>query len=143
MKLNDKVESIMVERFGVDNVMALATICDGMPCVRYVNAYYENGAFYIISHELSNKMKQINMDPKVGICGEWFSAQGNGVNLGYFGKENNKQIADKLREVFASWIDNGHNDFTDVHTCILKVELTKGTLFSHGERFNIEFRKKK
>ena len=139
MKLNDKVESIMVERFGVDNVMTLATVEDGKPFARYVNAYYEDRSFYIITHELSNKMKQINKNPKVAICGEWFSAQGNGINLGYFGKEDNRQIAEKLREVFVSWIDNGHNDFTDVHTCILKVELTKGTLFSHGERFDIEF----
>ena len=70
MKLNDKVESIMVERFGVDNVMALATICDGMPCVRYVNAYYENGAFYITSREdliktknrISGRIRAVEMD---------------------------------------------------------------------------------
>ena len=60
MKLNDKVESIMVERFGVDNVMTLATVEDGKPFARYVNAYYEDRSFYIITHELSNKMKQIN-----------------------------------------------------------------------------------
>lgn len=139
MILNKEIENIMVERFGNDNVVALATVNDGMPYVRYVNAYYENNAFYIITHELTNKMKQISVNPTVAICGEWFSAQGKGINLGYFGKEENKTIADKLKEVFATWIDNGHNDFSDVHTCILKVELKKGILFSHGNRYDLDF----
>ena len=48
-------------------------------------------------------------------------------------------MACKLREVFTEWIDNGHNDFTDENTCILKVELTEGVLFSHGKRYHIDF----
>ena len=32
---------------------------NGMPCVRNVDAYYEDGAFYVITYALSNKMKQI------------------------------------------------------------------------------------
>ncbi len=39
----------MMERFGKDTVIALATIEKEVPYVRYVNAYYENGAFYIIT----------------------------------------------------------------------------------------------
>ena len=49
----------MIERFGKDTVIALATVEGGVPYVRSVNAYYENGAFYIITYALSNKMKQI------------------------------------------------------------------------------------
>lgn len=91
MKLNEETERIMNARFRKDNVIALATICDGMPCVRYVNAYYEKKAFYIITHELSNKMKQISRNSNTSICGEWFSAQGKGINLGYFGKKRTKK----------------------------------------------------
>ena len=43
-----EAEKIMIERFGKDTVIALATVEDGVPYVRSVNAYYENGAFYII-----------------------------------------------------------------------------------------------
>lgn len=25
---------------------------------------------------------------------------------------------EKMRELFAAWINNGHNDFDDVNTCI-------------------------
>ena len=63
----------MVERFGKDALIALATIENGVPYVRHVNAYYENGAFYIITYALSNKMKQIAKNPAVAIAGDWFS----------------------------------------------------------------------
>ena len=69
--------------------------------------------------------------------GEWFTAHGKGITLGYFGKEENRRIAEKLREVFSEWIDNGHNDFSDENTIILCVELTDGLLFSHGTRYEI------
>ena len=134
-KINQEAEKIMIERFGKDTVIALATIENGLPYVRYVNAYYENGAFYIITYALSNKMKHIESNPAVAIAGEWFRAHGRGINLGYFGKKENQSIAGKLKNVFAEWIDNGHNDFEDENTIILCVELTNGLLLSHGTRY--------
>ena len=58
-KLNNITEKIMNERFGKDNVISLATAENNIPCVRSVNAYYENGAFYVITYALSEKMKQL------------------------------------------------------------------------------------
>lgn len=85
------------------------------------------------------KMKQIEKNPVVAISGEWFTAHGKGKNLGYFEKSENSQIAAKLRNAFAAWIDNGHNNFDDENTCILCVELTDGVLFSNGNCYNIDF----
>lgn len=133
--LSLEAEQIMIERFGKDTIIALATTKNEMPHVRYVNAYYENGAFFIITHALSNKMRHINDNPVVAIAGEWFTAHGKGVSLGYFGKTENCLIADKLKTVFAEWIDNGHTDFEDENTIILCVELTDGLLLSHGTRY--------
>ena len=130
-----EAELVMIDRFGKDKVIALATTKNEMPHVRYVNAYYENGAFYIITHALSNKMKHIKDNPVVAVAGVWFTAHGKGVNLGYFGKKENCEIADKLKKVFAEWIDNGHTDFNDENTIILQVELTDGLLLSRGTRY--------
>ena len=138
-KLTEKAEEIMVERFGKDSIIALATTENGVPYVRNVNAFYENKAFYVITYEISNKMKQIENNPIVAIAGEWFTAHGKGISLGYFGKPENREIAKKLRMVFAGWIDNGHNDFSDENTCILCIELTDGLLLSHGTRYDIDF----
>lgn len=138
-KLRVETRKIMQERFGKDNVMALATVEGGQPRVRYVNAYYENGAFYVITYALSGKMQQIGQNPAVSLAGEWFTAQGVGENLGFVGKPENLALTAKLRQVFASWIDNGHTNFSDENTCILRVRLTEGVLFSHGTRYAIDF----
>lgn len=140
-KLTETTARIMKERFGKDNVIALATVGEGEPYVRYVNAYYEEGAFYIITYRLSNKMQQIEKNGAISIAGDWFTAKGRGVSRGYFGKQENAELGRKLREVFAEWIDNGHNNFEDENTIILKVELTEGVLFSQGKRYHIDFRK--
>lgn len=60
---NQEAETIMTQRFGKDTVIALATTENGVPSVRYVNGYYENGSFYVITHMRSYKMKQIEKIP--------------------------------------------------------------------------------
>ncbi|MGX8834100.1 pyridoxamine 5'-phosphate oxidase family protein [Amedibacillus sp. YH-ame6] len=127
----------MKERFGKDTILALATIDNEKPYVRSVNAYYEDGAFYVITYALSIKMKQIEKNPIVAISGEWFTAHGKGINLGYYKKRENQEIAEKLNVVFAEWIGNGHNDFDDENTIILCIELTDGVLLSHGTRYEL------
>ncbi len=136
-KFCKEAEKIMIERFGKDTVIALATQENGTPYVRYVNAYYEDGSFYIITYALSNKMKQIQQSPAVAIAGDWFTAHGNGINLGYFGRQENREIAEKLKTAFSSWIDNGHNDFDDENTIILRIDLTDGLLLSHGTAYRL------
>ena len=140
-KLTKEAEIILIERFGKDSIIALATAVNEVPYVRNINAFYEDGAFYVLTYGLSNKMKQIKLNPIVALSGEWFTAHGKGVNLGYFGKEENKEIANKMREVFSEWIDNGHNNFDDVNTCILRIDLIDGLLLSHGTRYEIDFSK--
>ena len=138
-KLNKETEKIMAERFGKDSVIALATVENNIPYVRNVNAFYENRAFYIITYGLSDKMRQIEKNSCVAVAGEWFTAHGEGIDLGYFGKEENSEIAEKLKKVFSEWIDNGHNDFSDTNTCILCIKLKHGILYSYGKRYDIDF----
>lgn len=125
----------MKEQFGKDTVIALATVENEVPFVRYVNAYYEDGASYIIIYALSNKMNHMKNNPVVAIAGEWVTAHGRGIDLGYFGKEENVQIAEKLKKAFSAWINNGHNNLNDENTIILRVELTDGLLLSRGTRY--------
>ena len=140
-KLTAEIEKILIERFGNDNIIALATTVDNKPYVRSVDSFYENGSFYVLTHGLSNKMKQIHQNPCVAIAGDWFTANGQGINLGYFGDKENKKIADKMFVIFSEWINNGHNNFEDKNTCILQIKLTDGVLFSQGTRYDIDFTK--
>jgi len=134
-----EAQKIMHERFGRDALIALATVEDKIPSVRTVNSYYENGAFYVITYALSSKMKQIKNNPKVAICGDWFTAHGVGENLGHVLDEKNAKIMSTLRSAFSSWYGNGHVNETEPNTCILRIRLTDGVLLSNGKKYEIEF----
>ena len=136
---DEHVRELMTRRFGHDNLIAIATEQDHTPYVRAVNTYYENGSFYVITHALSNKMQQLAINPKIAICGDWFTAHGLGENMGHILASENADLANKLRTAFAEWYDNGHSDESDPNTIILRIRLTSGVLFSHGTRYDIDF----
>ena len=136
-----KALTIMNERFGCDTLLSLATMDGDRPAVRIVDSFYEDGSFYTVTYSLSNKMRQIKNNPVVAVCGEWFTGHGIGENIGHPCDEKNEEIMGKLRTVFAEWYDNGHTDESDPNTCILRVRLTDGVLFSHGTKYEIDFTK--
>lgn len=130
---------VLEERFGKDSIITVGTIDGEYPAIRQVDAIFDNGAFYVITYALSNKMQQIRKNPNISLCAEWFTAKGKGENLGYFCKKENEAIAAKLREAFATWIDNGHNNFADENTIILKIKLEDAVVWSNGIRFEGKF----
>ncbi|MDO5423628.1 MAG: pyridoxamine 5'-phosphate oxidase family protein [Eubacteriales bacterium] len=136
---NIHADTILTERFCKDSLIALATVEDGVPYVRTVDAVYLDGAFYVVTYALSNKMKQITKNPVAAISGEWFTAHGIGENLGHVLLPQNEKIMAVLRAAFAAWYDNGHTNEADPNTCLLKIRLTDGVLFSDGTRYDIDF----
>ena len=80
---NEEVDAILKERFGKDSLIALATVSDGSPHVRTVDAVYMDGSFYVVTYALSGKMRQIAREPRVAIAGEWFTAHGTGEDRGH------------------------------------------------------------
>ena len=139
MKHNQITQAILEERFGKDSLIALATVEDGLPSVRTVNAVYMDGAFYVVTYALSGKMRQIEKNPVAAVCGDWFTAHGIGESLGHVLREENRQVMEMLRAAFASWYNNGHTNEEDPNTCLLRSRLTDGVLFNHGTRYDIEF----
>ena len=139
MKHNAQTDLILTKRFGKDSLIALATVEDGIPYVRTVDAVYIDGAFYVVTYSLSGNCKQIAKNPTVAISGEWFTAHGVGENLGHVLLPENKVVMDILRAAFAAWYDNGHTNEADPNTCLLKITLTDGVLFADGTRYDIEF----
>lgn len=139
MKLNETTNALLEKRFGKDSLMALATCVNNVPSVRTVDACYRDGTFYVITYALSGKMQQISLNPCVALSGEWFTAQGIGENMGYVGKPENNEIVQWLKEQFAAWINNGHTNFQDENTVLLKIRLTSGVLFADGTRYEIDF----
>ena len=133
-----KAMAIMEEKFGdyKDNVLGLATIAaepnangKPRPVVRDVDAYYEDGAFYVITYAKSTKMQQIEQNNEVAIAVNfaWFTASGIGENLGWVMKPENAEIRTKLRKSFEKWYDMANNE-NDENCCILKLGITNGII---------------
>ena len=134
--MNCEMNEVMIERFSKDSMIALATNDGDTPHVRAVNAYYMDGAFYCVTYAESNKMKQIERNPVVGLCGEWFTGHGSARSLGHVLLESNKKRMDILRQAFASWYSNGHVDERDPNTILLEIRLTDGVLMKQGRRYS-------
>lgn len=143
--------NLLDEKFGdgKDNVISLATIAREpgsmempRPVVRGVDAYYEDGVFYVTTHAKSNKMQQIAKNPEVSIASstEMFTASGLGENLGWVMAPENADLRTKLRTAFAPWYDSANNE-KDESCCILAIRLTKGTLnINHWEKlYHMDF----
>ena len=139
MLSNDVTNAILSRRFGKDSLIALATVADGIPHVRTVDAVYMDGVFYAVTYSLSGKMRQIEQNPVVAISGEWFTAHGIGKNLGHVLLPENAAVMQVLRTAFAAWYGNGHTNEADPNTCLLKITLTDGILFADGIRYDINF----
>jgi hypothetical protein len=113
-----------------------------------VDAYYEDGAFYVVTYALSNKMKQIDANPEVGVCAiDWFSGHGTGENLGWVRDEKNASMMTKLREAFAGWYSNGHVNEEDKNTSLLRIRLTDGIVIDNEKKYGewqyvVDFAKK-
>jgi len=136
--------SIMTERFGKDSLIAIATKDGERLYNRITDAYYENGAFYVSTYALSNKIKQIEANPEVAVCAvDWFSGHGNGRNLGWVLEPENAEIRGKLREAFSAWYEHANNE-QDKNSCILEIRLTDGMLIKdhHAVRYQIDFTNK-
>ena len=139
MKLNSEINAILDSRFGCDNLIAIATVDGDTPYVRAVNAYYEDGSFYVVTNARSAKMRQLEKNPNIAICGDWFTAHGTGENMGHVLKSELTDMMSKLRVLFEVWYDLGHVDENDPDTVLLRIRLTDGVLFDHGTRYEIEF----
>ena len=142
---------ILEEKFGnnKDNVIGLATIAieptaDGRPrpVVRDVDAYYEDGVFYVVTWGKSSKMQQIAKNNEVGIsvCLGWFTASGVGENLGWALDPKNSEIRTKLRSAFEKWYDSANNEQNE-NCCYLAIRMTTGLInINHHEKlYHMDF----
>ena len=154
MSMYEEGMAILEEKFGngKDNVISLATIAlepaaDGKPCpvVRDVDAYYEDGVFYVVTWAKSSKMLQIAQNQAVSItpCFGWFTASGTGENLGWAMDPKNAELRLKLRKAFEKWYDMANNE-NDENCCYLALRMTNGIInINHHEKlYHMDFANK-
>lgn len=133
MALNKEADTILRKRFSTGKLIALATSMDNRPYVRAVNAYYENGVFYVMTDASTGKMKQMEINPEVALCGELFNGRGIAENIGHVLKDEHKELMKTLRVALAEWYDYGNVDENDPNTVILAIRLTEAGVIENGK----------
>ena len=145
---------IMEERCGnfKDNLISLATLAldtsesgGPRPYVRDLDAFYEDGVFYVTTWAKSTKMQQIEKNNEVAftVTNNWISGNAIGENLGWVLDPKNAAIREKVRKAFEAWYDFA-NDETSEDCVILAIRITKATIIvNHGaERYFMDFTNK-
>jgi len=143
MSKYENAMKLMEERCGngKDNVIALATIAltsnaagSPRPAVRMVDAYYEDGMFYVSTDARKSKTLEIEKNNEVAIGGlDWFVAQGTAENLGWVKDEKNAEIRAKMKKLFG-WFDD-HGDEDNPNSIVLRIILTDGTITDNDKKY--------
>ncbi|MCL2811310.1 MAG: pyridoxamine 5'-phosphate oxidase family protein [Clostridia bacterium] len=146
MSKYENAMKLMEERCGngnKDNLIALATIAlapnaagNPRPAVRMVDAYYENGVFYISTGADKTKMLEIEKNNDVAIGGvDWFVAHGTAENLGWVKDEKNAEIRATMKKVFAWYDDHAGED--SPNSIVLRITLTSGTIIDNEQKYGV------
>lgn len=143
--MSDYTESLklMTELFGKDCEMALATAKGNVPTVRYVDTYYQDSSFYIVTDENSQKAKDILTNPHVALAIRACRFTGIAINIGHPLDASNQKIRETLIKAFEPWY-SAHNDETNSQMCFIKIEVNNGIFGKEGSNnaYKVDFKNK-
>ena len=136
-----KALSITKEFFQKDYQFAMATTANNIPSLRFVDTYFYDGAFYILTYENTNKVKEITVNPQVALCSrKGYSFSGKAVNIGHPLLQENSEIRSKLIAAFEQFYFKHYNENDSI--CILKIILENGFVYKDGIGYKIDFANK-
>lgn len=133
-----EAQQILTHRFSQQCLMTIATSEHNIPYLRAVNSIYLDGCFYFITHAQSSKVKQMEHNPAVALCGNWFTGHGIAENKGNISKKENQKVYAMLKTAFENWISEGNVDETDKEAILMCIHLKTGTVYSNGIRYEIQ-----
>lgn len=134
----EKLNKKLIRQFGKDRNMALATSFEDVPTIRIVDTYYWNSSFYIVTHESSEKVKQIMKNKYVSLCTNTHEFQGEAIHIGHPLDEKNKEIRALLTDAFSNWYF-AHNDESDPKMCYVQVKLNTASTHFNKIGYEVDF----
>lgn len=127
--------------FARDYQFALATSNNNIPAVRFIDTFYDNGAFYIVTSRKSHKVKEIEQNPVVSLSKDLYRFTGFARNIGHPLLKENLKIREKLIKVFEPWYFT-HNNENDENMCYIRVDLNQGLFYKDGTGYKINLENK-
>ncbi len=138
----EKAIEKMIELFSKDYQFALATCYNNIPSVRFVDAYFDGEAFYIVTYGLSQKVRDVAGNSNVALCGrKAYNFSGIADNIGHPLLPQNAQIRETLIKVFEPWYFEANNE-DDSNMCYVKIKPTSGFFHKDGAGYKVNFTEK-
>ena len=141
MEIYEKALEVMKELFAKDYTFALATAKDNTPSVRFIDTYYDNGSFYVVTYLESQKVKEMAINKRVSLCNKLYRFNGIASNIGHPLEPQNKVLRETLIHVFEPWYFL-HNNENDPKMCYIQIELTDGFYYKDGKGYKVNFETK-
>jgi general stress protein 26 len=141
MSTYEEAMQVMSELFAKDYQFAMATVKGDTPSVRFVDTFYDEGAFYLVTYSSSQKVQELNENSQVALCNNLYRFDGEAYNLGHPLLPANREIREKLIEVFEPWYFI-HNNENDENMCYIRIELNKGFFCKGGVGYKLSFKSK-
>ncbi|HHT69303.1 MAG TPA: pyridoxamine 5'-phosphate oxidase family protein [Firmicutes bacterium] len=134
----EKALEVMNELFGKDCVFALATAQKDKPSVRFVDTFYLDGSFFVVTHAKTQKVQDLEGSSHVALTNQFHRFTGKGRNIGHPLRPENQQIRKTLITVFEPWYFP-HNDENDKDMCYVEIELIDGFFHKDGMGYSVNF----
>jgi uncharacterized pyridoxamine 5'-phosphate oxidase family protein len=138
MDTYEEALKLMEELFARDYQFALSTCSGDKPSVRFIDTYYKDGSFWVVTYRKSRKVKDILQNPNVELCYKLFRFSGKAYDMGHPLKEENLEIRKELIKVFEPWYF-AHNDENDENMCYVRIDLESGFFYKDGKAYAVDF----
>lgn len=132
---------VATELFSQNVVFAMATNGSQVPSVRMIDAYYEDGVFYMITHGETQKVQEIEVNPVVALTKDMHRFIGEAENLGHPFKPENREIRIKLKKAVKDRLFN-RDDEDDEDLVILKVVVKTGFFYKDDVGYDVNYEEK-
>lgn len=137
----EKAMGVLGHLFGKDCTFVLATAKDNVPSARVVDTYFTDGGFWAVTYASTAKVRELEGNPNVALCNNFYTFKGKAYNMGHPLKEENRKIRGVLSTVFAAWYFD-HNDENDPNMCFVKILPQTGYFHHDGTGYYVNFLEK-
>jgi len=141
MSTYEKALHVMCELFAKDYQFAMATVNGNTPSVRFVDTFYDEGSFYVVTYSSSQKVHDLEGNNQVALCNKLYRFNGKAYNIGHPLLPDNREIREKLIVVFKPWYF-AHNNENDENMCYIRIDLNKGFFYKDGIGYKLNFQMK-
>lgn len=134
----DRAREVMQDNFGHVVEMSLASCVDNNVTVRDVNAYYDDGKFYVLSKQGNSLMHDIAANPRVALCHGSHNVYGTAQSLGHPLEAKNAALRKKLKRQFSL----NYDEYVTEHNPemrIVEITVTAAETFTRYHRYEIDF----